>query len=388
MRAVTALLTATLLSAPAGADDPKPAAGWSMFRGRPDLTGVAPADALPRIPKPVAGEDGLELVWTAKTGAGIESSAAIVGGVVYLSAERTADNRVVGELLALHLADGKVKWTARLENPSRSSPAVAAGKVFVGDDGGVLYAFDAATGKPAWQFRAEDKIAGSAVVHDGKVMVGSYDGHLYAVNAADGKEAWKFKTEDQPVNCTPAIAGGAAFISGCDQYLRVIDIGTGKETAAINMDGQAGASPAVVGDRAYVGTFNNTFLCIDWKAKRVVWAYRNADREFPFYSSAAVTDKLAVVGGRDKLVHAIDRGTGKAVWTFQTRGKVDSSPLVVGDWVLVGSHDRKFYALDLATGRKLFEFAAGAAIAASPAVAEGRVVIANDEGDVFCFRRK
>ena len=33
-----------------------------------------------------------------------------------------------------------------------------------------------------------------------------------------------------------------------------------------------------------------------------------------------------ILGGRDKIVHAIDTATGKAAWTFATRARVDSSP--------------------------------------------------------------
>ena len=91
-----------------------------------------------------------------------------------------------------------------------------------------------------------------------------------------------------------------------------------------------------------------------------------------------------VVGGRDKLVHALD-GDGKRVWTFQTRARVESSPAIAGGRVYIGSNDGRLYVLDLNNGAKLWEFNAGAALSASPAIANGRIVIGAQDGRLYCF---
>jgi outer membrane protein assembly factor BamB len=119
--------------------------------------------------------------------------------------------------------------------------------------------------------------------------------------------------------------------------------------------------------------------------KRLVWTYEHPDRHFPFYSSAAAEGDRIVVGGRDKLIHCLNAKTGKANWTFATRGRVDSSPAVAGNRVYVGSGDGRLYVLDLATGKKLWEFEAGSPLSASPAIAEGRLVIGSQDGRIFCF---
>ncbi len=126
-------------------------------------------------------------------------------------------------------------------------------------------------------------------------------------------------------------------------------------------------------------------LALDLTARKVVWRYTDPDREFPFYSSAALAGDRVIVGGRDKMVHAIDVATGKPAWTFATRARVDSSPAVAGGRVYIGSSDNRFYVLDAATGRKLWEFDTGAAITSSPAVAGGRVVIGTQDGKVYAF---
>ena len=53
------------------------------------------------------------------------------------------------------------------------------------------------------------------------------------------------------------------FVAGCDSILHVIDWRTGKESFAIELGGQAGATAAVVGENVYVGTMTNVLLGID-----------------------------------------------------------------------------------------------------------------------------
>ena len=135
----------------------------------------------------------------------------------------------------------------------------------------------------------------------------------------------------------------------------------------------------------YFGTFDNEVLAIDLETGSLAWRYEHPTRRFPFYSSAAVTDDLVVIGGRDKMVHALDRDTGENVWIFTTRARVDSSPVVSGERVYVGSHDGRLYVLDLASGEKLWEFEAGGPLSASPAIVDGYVVIGSQDGLLFAF---
>src|SRR6266545_6425976 len=88
-------------------------AGWPMFRGNPALTGVA-AGTLP---------EKLSLLWSFKTGGPVKSSAAIVGGRVFIG---SGDSHVY----ALDLATGKKTWAAKTGGAVESSPLVLDGKVF------------------------------------------------------------------------------------------------------------------------------------------------------------------------------------------------------------------------------------------------------------------
>jgi outer membrane protein assembly factor BamB len=370
LRAVVVLLcvSASLWPVEARQRATAPANQWRQFRGTPQLTGTS-ASTLPPT---------LKLLWTYDAGDVVDSSAAIVDGVVYVGGGS-------GDLLALDLVSGTLRWKYATGNLiGESSPAVAGGAVYIADLGGILHAVNLADGKPLWTFKTVSEIKSSPVVVNDLVLIGSYDGNLYAVDVKTGRQRWKVQTKGQ-VHATPAIQDGLAFIAGCDSIFRAIRVSDGREMYQIESGAYTGASPVLDGDRAYFGTFNNEVLALDLKRRSVVWRYSQPDARFPYYSSAAIDVGRVVVGGRDTAVHAIDTATGRAAWTFVTRARVDSSPVVSGGRVYVGSSDGRLYVLDSASGKKLWEFEIGADVTASPAVAAGRLVIGAQDGKVYVF---
>ncbi|MFZ0061801.1 MAG: PQQ-binding-like beta-propeller repeat protein [Pyrinomonadaceae bacterium] len=340
---------------------------WSQFRGNQNLTGVS----LGNVP------NSLKQIWTYDAGDSIESSAAIVGGTVFVGSQK-------GELTALSLDNGAVYWKYKIDSPiGESSPAYSNGVVYVGDLGGWLHAVNATDGKKIWAFKAGNEIKSSPVVVGDRVLIGSYDQHLYCVSTRNGSLLWKVRTNG-PVHATPSVAGGVAFIAGCDELFRAIRIADGRELFSVSSDAYTGASPALRGNFAYYGTFDNEVLSVDLTAHRVGWRYQHPQRKFPFYSSAAVTNDRIVVGGRDKFVHGLTPD-GQAAWTFATKARVESSPAIAGGRVFVGSNDGRFYVLNLSNGALIWEFNTGAPLSASPAIGRGRIVIGAQDGKLYCF---
>jgi outer membrane protein assembly factor BamB len=216
------------------------------------------------------------------------------------------------------------------------------------------------------------------------VYFGSYDQNLYCLSAASGALIWKYATEG-PIHCTPSIDKGNVYISGCDETFRAINANTGKQAFSLPLNSNAGASAAIRNGRAYVGTFGNEVLCIDLQRKLVQWIFKHPTRNFPFYSSAAVTNNRIILGGRDKMIHCLDSMTGKEIWNFLTRARVESSPLVSGSRVFIGSTDGRLYELDLASGKNIWEFNAGSPLSASPAAVANSLVIGSQDGMLYCF---
>lgn len=345
------------------------AADWPTFRGNPSQTGVA-NDKLP---------DKLEILWQFKAKDGIESGAAIVAGTAYVSSYD-------GFLYALDLATGAEKWRYK-GAPFKAPPSVRDGAVYVGDGDGIFHCVDAATGKKRWSFEAGAEVSSGANFAGDSVLFGTEDETLYCVK--EGKLVWKFRVPGGPVMGSPAIAGDRTFAAGCDSTLHIIDLKTGKEVGnKLDLNGQIGASAAVIDQRLFVGTMSSQILAVDWTKPAIDWAFEPQKRAQAFYSSAAVTDSLVIAGSRDKHLHAVERATGKEKWSFQTQGKVDSSPVVVGSRVYVGSFDSNLYVLDLEKGTEIQHIHLTGQISATPAVADGKLVIGTQDGVVYCLGKK
>lgn len=177
-------------------------------------------------------------------------------------------------------------------------------------------------------------------------------------------------------------------MAGCDSKLHVVDLDNGQEVAAVEIEAPTGVTPAVRGDLVYFGTEAGTFFAVNWKTAVVAWTFQPDKGSQPFRSSPAVTSEAVVFGGRNKRVHALEPATGKPLWEFTARNRLDGSPVIVGSRAFVGAADGRLYALDVKTGKVLWQHEAGGGFNGSPAVSRGRLVIGNDNGAVYCFGEK
>ena len=343
---------------------------WPMFRGDPALAGRV--DLEEPLKSPVR-------LWKFQAGDAIESSAAIVDGRVYIGS-------MDGTFYVLNLDDGKIVWKKQFEGGITVTPLVVGDVVYLGDGLGIFRALATRDGKSIWQYDTQSEIHSSANTDGKHVLFGACDSRLHCLDASTGKAVWTFQTEGQ-VYSTPTIIEGKTFVSGCDEIFRVIDIATGKETVALEMGGYTSASPAALGGRVFVGTFSCEVLAIDWRAGKKVWSFENPDRTFPYHATCAVTEDRIIAAGRDKMVHCLQARSGEVLWKFRSRSRFDSSPVIAGHHVFIGGGDGKLYRFDLKTGpESMWSFTVGAPIIGSASVAAGKLVIADVDGVVHCFR--
>jgi eukaryotic-like serine/threonine-protein kinase len=122
--------------------------------------------------------------WSYTTGGEIQSSPAVVNGLVYVG---SFDQK----LYALNASNGTKKWSYTTGGLVASSPAVANGVVYVGSSNGdlaivgSLYALDARTGAFLWSATIPGNISSPAVAN-GLVYVGSDVASLYAYSLDPG----------------------------------------------------------------------------------------------------------------------------------------------------------------------------------------------------------
>lgn len=350
---------------------PATPAAWPLQRGDTRGTGNAP----------ITLADDYKPRWTYKAGAGIDGTAAIVDGAVYIG---SVDRK-------LHVIDaqtGKLRWSFKADGPVEASPTVWGNVVYTSSSIGTLYALDRKTGKQLWNFEADDRIASGVtpyIAPDGArlVLVSSYDAHVYCLGAQSGEVRWKVKTENY-VHGAAAVFEHKAIFGGCDGFLYLIDLDKGAVLKQIEIKGEVAAMPAVHADgTAYIGHFQHEVLGIDLRTQETRWTYY--DRAFPFVGDLAISDDLVVAVSRGRRVYGIDRKTGKARWQTRVRGAIDAGAIIAGDRALVATKAGRVHILNLADGKRIWSYEVGPSIEAGPAVTQDLIVVGAQDGTVVAL---
>ena len=314
--------------------------------------------------------------WTTPTGGPIDSSPAVVNGVVYIGSQDA-------KVYALDAATGAITWTTTTGGPIDSSPAVANGVVYIGSHDAKVYALDAATGAIKWTTTTGGPIDSSPTVANGVVSIGSHDAKVYALDAATGAIKWT-TTTGGPIDSSPAVANGIISIGSRDGQVYALDAATGAITWTATTGGVLTSSPAVANGVDYIGSQDGKVYALDAATGAITWT---ATTGGVITSSPAVANGVVSIGSQDGKVYALDAATGAITWTATTGGPIDSSPAVMNGVVYIGSHDAEVYALDAVTGAIKWTASGGGPIASSPAVANGVVYIGSDDGQVYAYQR-
>jgi polyvinyl alcohol dehydrogenase (cytochrome) len=104
-------------------------------------------------------------------------------------------------------------------NVASGQPTMAAGRVFVGNQNGLVYSLDAKTGCTYWTFKAEAGVRTAITVApagSGHVaMFGDIRANVYAIDAQTGKQLWKIKVDDHAfarITGAPSYANGRLYV--------------------------------------------------------------------------------------------------------------------------------------------------------------------------------
>jgi outer membrane protein assembly factor BamB len=387
LRTVVCLLPlASLASAADLAEAPSDA--WTMFRGTMESTGRS--QAVLQLPLKPRWQKQISTI-------GFDASPVIADGSIYLG-------DLDGSFWALNLADGSERWKISGSLGYTASAAVCGDVVVVGDIDGVVRGLSTTDGSTLWTHESAGEISGGPTVlpaegdQPQRVLVGSQDATLLCLAAADGRLIWSHTIADQ-IRCSPTVAAGRVFLAGCDGKLHVISTTDGTPLGEVAIDGPTGTTPAAWENEVFFGTEGGSFFAINVAEPSVTWQMRPAAGGQAYRSSAALATAtagpLAIVGSRSRVVEAFGLGDGDRVWRQRLRGRVDSSPIIVRatsdtsetpfEVAIVGDAAGGIAALRTENGEIVWEFDAGSGFVASPAVAAESLVLATDDGTVWCF---
>lgn len=363
-----------------------------MFRGNPAHTfyGTGPVPDKPRQHWKYRMTDfRTELRGEPKTwaGTGWTGTAVKLGNYVFVGS-------VGRNLYAFEAASGRVMWRTRASRMFKSSVCAYDNKLYVGNVDNRLRCFDAATGKLVWSVDTQRDLDSSPCVVDGRLYIAGENGYARCMDPQTGKEHWNALLGgigagslggSNGSETSPAIADGEYYAATYDGDLVSLRTKDGSERWRARTNADTDASPVVSGEFVYAAAEaeSSHLYCFAREDGREVWRYRDNPRGY--WSTPAVLGDRVWVGGDDGNLHCVDAKTGKSIWKFRTKSAIWCSPAVVEDKVIVGSIDTYLYVLDAKTGKEISSLRTDGRILSSPCVVDGHIWIGTANGWFYCF---
>jgi outer membrane protein assembly factor BamB/serine/threonine protein kinase len=247
--------------------------------------------------------------WTSGNGSA-ESSPVVVDGTVYV-----VDGN--GNVQALNAANGHVRWSHSI-GYAGTGLAVADGLVYVSSIGdiGYVYALDSATGHLSWSFKTGDARESTPAVAAGTVYVGcgngpGSNGTVYAINAATGQSRWSYPTGNGTpfgagggVESSPAVDGGAVYVGSDNGTVYALNTATGHlDWSYTTPTGSSVvSSPAVDGGAVYVGSEDDRVYALNTATGHLDWSYPTGNL---IVSNPAAAGGIVYVGSDDGKLYAL-----------------------------------------------------------------------------------
>lgn len=362
----------------------------SLFRGGPNKNGVYPGSDFNSIKA---------TKWQFKTGAAVRSSPTVDQGKVYVGSSD-------GFLYCLDAASGKKVWAFNAGAAVQSSPAISKDKVFFTNKKNQLFALHKMSGQKIWQADLKpdqpyawgfDYYQSSPLVHTGVVYVGSGSGAVYALNELDGKIKWSYQTASL-VRSSPSLAQNTLYFGDLSGKVYALDAQTGAKKWQFATVGDTVnnlnfgndfkailASVAIKDNIAVVGGRDGYLYALNATNGQEIW--RDNFNGSWVISSVAIKDSMVVTGTSDgRFVKAYNLYTGKEKWTYKTPTIVWSSPIIVGNTVAAVVNDGFVHCLDLQSGTEKSRYRFGDRVFSSPSFADGVLYVGNDDGHISALQ--
>ncbi len=259
--------------------------------------------------------------WTYSTGAKIYSTPAVTGKrVVTASAD--------GMVYALNLHNGRVQWSFDSGQPMVASPVTGGGKAFITGSSGKCYALDITNGRLLWSNSLIDGFVETRpVIYKGMLIFGTWNNRLYAIDTETGVIKWVWNNGYtnrmlSPAACVPVVTGDRVFMVAPDRKMACLDALTGELIWHSDLGGAAvRESMGISADSTMIlaKTMNGVVIGVDARDAegRVVW---ESDFNIGYdIAPAVISEKNGVIFiPSDKgIIHAASRTDGSLLWSHR-----------------------------------------------------------------------
>ena len=306
-----------------------------------------------------------------------------------------------GRVTAFERDGGRRLWRTDLDERLASgvggeASAPSAARLYVGSDDGVVHALDAESGEPLWSATVSSEVRVAPIEAFGAVLVRSVDGRIVALEPEDGDERWSVSNAPPALTVAgygrPLLVDGGALVGLDDGRVLALALDSGRVIWESVLSLPSGRSEVerlvdvdadpVAGDAGiYVVNYQGRTARLEPGRGEPVWS-----RPMSSTAGLALAGERVVVVDEEDVLHALDRESGRTLWTNEAlRGRRLSPPAATADGraLLVGDFEGYVHVLDADDGRLVGRARpASGPISARPYVDGTRVFTLGEDGEI------
>ena len=378
--------------------------GCASTPSAPLPTPTLAATAVPPTPSPSPtapqSTAAPERIWQRPFGSELKGPAAFAAGRVFVATDTA--------VFALNPATGDTLWEVALEGGVWSRSLAASETAVVVGSPGQMVALNPADGTILWQLPLVGDLLWAPLLADGMVFAGTAfvgpgvtpnpDGNawVYAVEIASGELVWSWETAVYTLT-TPTSNGNQLFVGG--SFLNpASDVEEGGFLRLHAFEQQTGElqwqterqdgfikSLAANEDTLFLLAYTDMVYGLDGRSGQVRWEYPTENWSPGF----SWQNGVLYFGSDNAFVHAVDGGTGTAVWRTQLEGIFNAprAELTLDDTTAYfQGNDNQLYALNLTNGELLWQTAPQPRSRVPLTFGDGRLFLVDQEGTLSTFQ--
>jgi eukaryotic-like serine/threonine-protein kinase len=221
----------------------------------------------------------------------------------------------------------------------------------------------------------------------GILYVNTFAGKTVALNSHNGQLIWQRRGGRKP--STPAIAGPRLIVSSHDGYVTAYNRFNGQRLWRLKIAAKVESSPLAVGRLVYFGATDGRLFCVYVRTGHIKWAYNTGGR---INSSPSILGNSVFVTTYRGSIWRLNRDNGRKIWSrylsrdFVRYESFYASASTDGKRLFTISRSGGVYALSTSDGHVIWRSTVHSWGYSTPAVAHGRVFFGGFDGRVRALR--
>lgn len=239
-----------------------------------------------------------------------------------------------------------------------------------------------------WKLKINYGVEAPGVLARGILYVGGLSGSMYAIKISDGTIVWEFPTSAEIVAEPILHRDQIFFMNGANQVF-ALNAEDGKQIWAYNrqdastgMSVRGGSKPSISGSTVYFGFSDGSLVALALSTGTPQWEVQlNRNSRFKdIDSSAVVMGDFIYVNSYDDHLYCLNKQTGQIAWKTKVGGT--SSPLIVGDRLVFSASNGSVVGIDRSTGAVIWNYKDIQGIATDVLSFKGLVIFGESQGSL------